>query len=448
MSQQRETSGRRVELSAHATVITGSRHGTVTALQATTGAVLWRWVPGPRLGTLAHGGEIVYVPTDSPFGARRYLDGPPPRTPEEARNREVAVGHPVTLSALRARDGAVVWQKEGWRASSARTRLILDGDLLIADAPNPEIGQAWVSACDERTGETRWTYDTGIQWGSSERLIAARAGRVFVCEGGFGLHNPHLLHVLDARTGAVRWSRKQAEHSLLLSEGGKLLIMYARGADGTQERVVLNAEDGALVATFPWHTLVHALTDDGIAYITKVFDVQPALVAVRISDGAELWRADGVEAGHLLVTDEVLYYARLVSPGPLAEAGALDAHMGRRLWRWRSPAHLVPLLKLWGRRTPLMIAHALNQGRRSMARARQQHERGIFVREILRGQWRRPGALVSNVHVAAGWGALYVATSLGLFALSADDGRLLWHALPTYDLGMVVPVVSPEQQRV
>ncbi|MGH2516117.1 MAG: PQQ-binding-like beta-propeller repeat protein [Ktedonobacterales bacterium] len=446
MSHQHEASGEYGEHNApvaHATLLTGSAHGTVIALDAATGAVLWHWAPGPRLGTLAHDGETVYFATTSPVVGRRRLDGPPPRTFEQYPNRKiVAVGSQVTLTALRARDGTEVWQREGWRFGRQADVALAD-DLLIADGPNEDIGQAYITAFDTRTGETRWRYDTCDPSGSSERLIAARAGRVFVREGGFGVDH---LHVLDARTGAEVWDREKVTLSMHLSSGGKLVMVYEPSATGNFRHELLNAEDGMLLATSPQLGMVEALSDDGIAYVSRERYPHGSISAVRIGDSEELWRTDGIEAGHLLLAGDTLYYSWLTQHERLAEVGALDARTGQRLWQWRSPAHLLPLLWLWGRNTPLVITHALHEGRRSIARARQQHDRHIFVREVLRAQWRRPGALLHNFQMTAGWGMVYVATSLGLFALRSRDGRLLWHALPTYDLGWTMPVVSPERQ--
>ena len=45
--------------------------------------------------------------------------------------------------------------------------------------------------------------------------------------------------------------------------------------------------------------------------------------------------------------------------------------------------------------------------------------------------------------LAARWGIVFLGTWLGLFALDARDGRLLWHALPTLDLSHVAPALAP-----
>lgn len=67
-------------------------------------------------------------------------------------------------------------------------------------------------------------------------------------------------------------------------------------------------------------------------------------------------------------------------------------------------------------------------------------------REMTEGQWRHPwqlhGAMNAN-WLAARWGIVFLGTWLGLFALDARDGRLLWHALPTLDLSYETPALAP-----
>ncbi|HEU5438694.1 MAG TPA: PQQ-binding-like beta-propeller repeat protein [Ktedonobacterales bacterium] len=412
-------------------IIVGSRHGTVTALGARTGAALWSVTTGPRLGTLAHDGERVYVPTTLPVGTVRRLN-----VVASGRSGRVG-GYPALLTALGAQDGGILWQREGWSIHRT-TQLCLDGGMLLADAPAPGIGDALVYGLDPRTGDIRWAHDTGLPWGFMQRLIAAGGGRAFVWEE----HESRTLSALNARTGNVLWRHERPDPQVQLSPEGKLVVVGTNTAPaGSVELTVRNAVDGSVAATLLSGDRPIALTDDGIAYVPRYPN---ALVAVRIGERAERWRARDIEPGHLLVTDDVLYCAWLTQPPrQLAVVAALDAHSGQQLWRWHSPAHLVSLLRLWGRRTPQVIVFALSRARRSIQRARDQHDRSIVQREVIHGQWRRPASLLNDFQIAAGWGIVFVATSMGLFALRADDGRLLWHALPTRDLSWHASAVSP-----
>jgi outer membrane protein assembly factor BamB len=340
------------------------------------------------------------------------------------------------LTALHVRDGRVVWQREGWSLRRA-AELVLDDGMLLADTIAPRLEDTCVSALDPGTGETRWSHDTGFHWSIDERLRAARAGRAYVWEE----RDTHVLRVLDSHTGDVVWSVEQSDPFVQLSPEGKLAVVGTTTTAGDVARTVRNTEDGAIVATLPRTDQPLALTDDGVVYVMLYSD---ALVARRIGEGAELWRASDIEPRHVIVTDSALYCGWLTrSPRELAAVIALDSRTGQRLWRWRSPAHLAGLLRLWGRQTPQVALYALSQARRSINRARDAHDRGIFYREVLNGQWRRPASLIGNIQLAAGAGIVFVATNMGLFALNAGNGRLLWHALPTSDLSQNTPVVAP-----
>ena len=63
-------------------------------------------------------------------------------------------------------------------------------------------------------------------------------------------------------------------------------------------------------------------------------------------------------------------------------------------------------------------------------------------REITVGLWRRPH-VVELARLTSGLGVVYLGTRLGLFALNAKDGRLLWYALPNTDLSNFDPAISP-----
>jgi outer membrane protein assembly factor BamB len=423
-------------------VVVGSRYGTVVALQAATGNVLWRRTPGPNLRTLAHGGDVVYIPTEMPTGVAREVEAAVSVSGDERHLQGRFAVHPALLAALRVSDGALLWLKEGWSLPRGM-QIVLDGDTLFATAPTPDMGEARVLALDAQTGDTRWSFDTGQPWGfTAERLIAARGGRVYVrVEGETG----RTLHALDGRSGEIVWSRNDDRGStqLWLSPNGKRLALQAASFQRTT-RMVLDTRDGSELVSLPTEGDLLGISDDGIAYRQMPMRIGRSSVrAIRISDGAELWRADDIEPGHLVVTDQTLFFGKLAQPGKYAEAGALDAATGRLLWRWHSPRHLLGLLKLWGLRTPQVLVFALAQARRSLRRARDEHNWHIFWHEVIHGQWRRPGALVWDVSMAVGGDRVYVATSLGLFALDARKGRLLWHALPTTDVALVAPGVMP-----
>jgi len=421
------------------TVLAGSEFGTVWLLDAATGRVRWRHVTGGRLSALAHGGDTVYISWCDPMPVRKPFGDP------LERPRGAITGHPAQLLALRVRDGSVLWRRDGWGAD--RNRIALDADVLVSDGPSAAIGERIIYGLDAHTGEVRWSFDTGPPWGLSERLMGARAGRAFVYDAGDShrLNAPNILNVLDAKTGAVCWRAPHAAPVVTLSQGGGLLVVAEQvGPLPGIVNTINRAADGSPVGTLPRSGALRGLTDEGIAYVVWERPPFEELAAVRIFDGTALWRTPGV-AGHqthLIVRENVLYSAGF-SHGKRAEVVALDPATGAVRWRWRSPGWLPSLLALWGRYIPRVLLFVAAQARRSIIRARDQRDRGIFYREVIHGQWRHPTQLVSRVTVAADAHAVYVGTSLGLIALRASDGKRLWYALPMMDLGWFIsPAVA------
>jgi outer membrane protein assembly factor BamB len=411
------------------TVLAGSNVGTVWLLDAATGRVRWRHVTGGRLMGLAHGGDTVYISWTDRIPVRKPLDK------DEPHPRRVVSAYPTQILALRAHDGSEVWRRDGWTVG--RAKVALDGDVLVSDGPSPAPGERILYGQDMNTGEVRWSFDIGPPWGLSERLMGARGGRVFVYEGG----TSHRLDVLAGQTGALCWRVPRSATFLTLSQRGRLLAVAEQTGPLSEIEYAINrAEAGSRLGTLSRRDALRALADDGVAYVARGRPPFEGLAAVRILDGTELWRAPGVGAhsAHLIVRENVLYSARFTD-GKRAEVVALDSASGVVRWCWRSPGWLPGLLALWGRLIPRVLLFVAAHARRSIIRARDQHDRSIFHREIIHGQWRHPTRLVSGVQIAADDHAVYVGTSLGLIALRARDGKRLWYALPLMDLGWFIP---------
>ena len=440
------------------TVAVASRYGTLWALDARDGSIRWRLTPTGRHPALVHGGDALYVSSHIPLGAFSELDhyNGAPIPPD--RPRPIAHAAHADVVALRIGDGTTIWQREGWSTLRATSGAIaLDGGFLLSQGPVQAIGDAHIHAFDAHTGAICWTYDASLRTGILGSLLAAHAGRVLVLREEAGPHRH--LEALDAQTGALLWS-VEATHPVTLSTHGSLIAFVPPSPDGDSTLVVYNAKDGQQLAAQPPQRPLLALSDDGIAYLAgyvpppRTSSVRlysghgaeplirrklvPMISAVRLSDGAEIWHAADLEAGQILTTADMLYYVRLTYPQERGEVIALDIHTGKVLWRWCTPGNLISLLRLWGRRLPQVLVHTLAQARRAIIRAREQHDFGIVRREVLNGQWRRPTHLTSNVHPAVHADAVYLATSMGLFALHPRDGHLLWHALPTSELTQVV----------
>ena len=100
-----------------------------------------------------------------------------------------------------------------------------------------------------------------------------------------------------------------------------------------------------------------------------------------------------------------------------------------------------------GRATPWMLAYSTWCIGSTLAAAfaqRALHEIGLtLVRELAQGQWRHPHWLLGGGWLVARWETIFFGTSLGVFALRARDGRLLWHALPATNVSSVPPALAP-----
>jgi outer membrane protein assembly factor BamB len=444
MQQQAEERRRRDAPKFADTLVVGSRYGTIWMLRAATGEVLWRHVTGERLGSLLSDGANVYVASYFQGTERVREREPEPATPQErlAWARRQRVSHHGTLTALRADDGVMLWQREGWMSPNSRDSMhaALTHGLLVTDVLSSELGRHQVVALDPATGETRWSYNIGGAWGSSMGLRAVCGDYVVVRTADAA----HPTRLLDIRTGeeAQRWDDTQS--FVLATPRGTLALIgpHTPPAGGLSRRVVRVA-DGLVVADEPGNSTIYALADEGVAYVALHLPRRWVTAAVRVHDWSELWRNTQIEALRLRSAATGLYHVGLTDQTRLAEVGRLDPQAGSEVWRWHSPGNIFSLLRVWGRRTLDVLIFALAQARRILREARKQRDRSIIMWELRNGKWRHPGRLDYEPRVIFGREHVYVATEMGLYTLRASDGHLLWHALPTRNLSSVAPALPP-----
>jgi outer membrane protein assembly factor BamB len=428
------------------TLAVGSRYGTIWMLRAATGAVIWRHVSGERLGSLLSDGASIYVASYFQGPERVREREPVPTAPRErqAWARRQRVSHHGTLTALRADEGVVLWQREGWMSPNSRDSMhaALAHGLLLTDVLSYELGGHQVVALDPATGEMRWSYDIGGAWGSSMGLRALGGDYVVVRTDD----TAHPTRVLDVRTGEEMQRWDDTRSFVLAAPGGTLALveLHTPPAGGPSRRVA-RMTDGSIVADEPGNSTIYALADEGVAYVALHLPRRWVAAAVRLSDWSELWRNNQIEALRLRPAATGLYHAGLTDQTCLAEVGRLDPQTGSEMWRWHSPGNIFSLLRVWGRRTLDVLIFALAQARRILRQARQQRDRAIIMWELRNGKWRHPGRLNYQPRVTIGREHVYVATEMGLYTLRASDGHLLWHALPTRDLSPVTPALPPER---
>lgn len=421
------------QTSAWTPIVVGSRHGTIWGLDPATGKTLWRRVTGDNLGGLVQTGETVYVVSNAALPIREAPDPRPhPNIPPE--RRPVIHYNPRRVMALSVANGDTLWLRDGWACGGMGSGAFLIAELLLVEDTHADGDQIWIQALAADTGEPRWTVGAGPPFGLAGRLLDAHAGRMLVHSQSDERFS-YALSVYDVQTVHSLWSLTVKSPMVRMSHSGELIAVVSQ--DDRTLRVYGSA-DGDLIADASSYTgFPLALSDTGVAYesrrLPKRSDIS-RLTATRLTDAAELWRKDGIEAAQIVLAGDVLYanannYARR-----FIEVNALDATTGRSLWRWRSPRTIFGLLWLWRRSLLTVLAFAMRQFRNTVKQAPKRERRGVIWHEILHGQWRHPGTVFNFNSLFADENAVYMATNMGLFALDARTGRMMWYALPTCEL--------------
>ncbi|HEY7093162.1 MAG TPA: PQQ-binding-like beta-propeller repeat protein [Ktedonobacterales bacterium] len=449
---------------AQPTVLVGAMGGVVALLRAETGALLWRRKAAQPWLALAHGGDIVYISSWS---------GQPLRPPALLRRGAADYSHrrqrvvefePARVEARRASDGALLWEKSDW-GLVALAQIAPQGDKVLV-ASRHVAGDHTLHALDAQTGAVAWTrnyasheVDSPEQPGTTQRFVAASAGRVYLMAYNRMQGSPQTqrLYVLEAASGRELWSCELQNAEVVFSPDGQLLAEVARAQGGRSILAVLSASDGAPVGTIALtqESRVCGLSDSGIAYVATSAGVSWRLSAMRGATGAELWRAADATPNAVLCAPDVIVSSYRVQRDAAGsdvskEVRAFDAQTGAALWQWRTPTNPRELLRLWRARVPEVVAGGARQAGAyiayNFASARQERNPWRIVsmihREITVGLWRRPH-VVELARLTGGRGAVYLGTRLGLFALDAKQGRLLWYALPNTDLSDFDPAISP-----
>lgn len=452
---QRETTPR---------LMVGSWAGEVAVVEARTGRVCWLRRTRHQLGTFALDSETAFIAVGYSLDTFQRLS----RTPQGAERDRMAaqLDTPAHLEARHASDGALLWTYADWNIGGSLHTVTNNGVVIAAGGGQFGSEGSTIHAIDSITGAQLWTVEGSAASGEIDRIITACGGRAYVHLAG----QYETISALDIRTGTPLWQRQW--HSLgPFSPNGALYaeqhLAYNEGRGWSGSLRLISVTNGAESASIPLANVVRALTNDGVCYVTAVDDLRESwMAALDVRTGAELWRTPGIVADYVALDGAILCYSRIVMNDRIVEIGALDATTGRRLWQWRTPCSLGDLVRLWGpRRMPLMAWESTKKSAAALAsivtlrhpigETVRRHKRGrrrpsarwIALRhEFHHGQWRHPwqlhGAGNANL-LAARWGIVFLGTWLGLFALDAASGRLLWHALPTIDLSFVEPAFAP-----
>ena len=302
-------------------VYVASQDGTLSALRASDGTLLWHYTArgaGIDSPVVIHG--IVYVASEDGYlNALRTSDGkllwhsPGYAYPPVVVNDVVYMTSRDGLSALRARDGVLLW-----RYTLANTgfslQTILDG-VVYAEA-------AKYSPAITSTHTGGYALQT-----AASKITAPINRKVPFKQGG-----PSSLYALRASDGAVLWHYQapgDKNNGVGLLAVARGLVYIATTASPSKNIFsALRASDGSLLWSYPTGDLAgNILVTNGVAYLTSTDGTVDAL---RTRDGSLLWHyPTGDPAVNVLVINGVAY---LTTTGGIVDA--LRATNGALLWHY------------------------------------------------------------------------------------------------------------------
>jgi outer membrane protein assembly factor BamB len=226
---------------------------------------------------------------------------------------------PATIMALDPATGAEVWRAE------APFGLIgglveVNGSLLTYGNTHCNGGPGDLAVLDTSSGDVKWS---GGIWGDGRcgqlRLTPGESA-IAVCEEGF-------VSLLDLTTGAARWKSTSR-----CSGGG---VMPSDPV--TSDHLVISSEyyDGIhafdpMTGAERWYVPIERGRPIAVNQDLALILTERQLIALRTSDGAELWRIDGAGGSHVLMYEELVVMTRKDdgSTPPTSHLDILDAGTG------------------------------------------------------------------------------------------------------------------------
>lgn len=297
----------------------------------------WRWQQSPEERLLAHGSAAASTGTKTPGPSVAVQPSSWPGF--RGAQRDAAVrGTALTWDGPSTAPTAL-WRRPvgpGWSSFA------VEGDLLYTQEQR---GEEEVVACYRlTTGEPVWSHGDRVRFWESNAGAGPRGtpllhqGKVFAC-GATGLVN-----ALDARTGAVVWSRRAADDT-----GQKIPDWGFAGSPLAAGDLVIVATAGVVAAydaakgNLRWvgpkggwgYSSPHAATLDGVPQI--LFCNGQGVLALAPVDGALLWqhawKSDGIAQPALLPDGDILLGS---GSGLGTKSGVLRLAVTRRGGKWTS----------------------------------------------------------------------------------------------------------------
>lgn len=265
-----------------------------------------------------------------------------------------------------------------------------------------------VNALDLKTGAVRWTVSLGATAGSASPLVVD--GSLVIGD------QTGVVHALDPQTGIKRWATATDGPIDGAAAAVGNLVLTATEA-GTA--YALDAQTGAVT----WKTTLPAgVTRSVTASADTVFvGAEGILVALRLSDGTNLWQSTVATAGACgtpTVVAGLVYDATGIDGNDPAAKGvvAVDASTGEVRWRYASPT------------ADQVYTPAISGGR-----AYAVSEDGTVVAlDAATGNvvWTAPTGAPNEAVAALADGLVYVPTNgRTLVTLDAGTGALRWQAV-------------------
>lgn len=187
---------------------------------------------------------------------------------------------------------AAVWRKPigpGWSSFAVQ------GDLLYTQEQRGE--QEIVSCYKVSTGEAVWRHGDPVRFYESNGGAGPRATPTLSGGRLYSLGATGIVNALNARTGAVIWTRNVSADTKVETPGwgfaasplvtGDLVIVAASGALAAYERGTGTLR-WMMASTGGGYSSPHLMTIDGVTQV--VFLSAGGAVGVNPDDGTELWR--------------------------------------------------------------------------------------------------------------------------------------------------------------
>ncbi|MFC6082616.1 outer membrane protein assembly factor BamB family protein [Sphaerisporangium aureirubrum] len=293
----------------------------LVALDAATGRLVWRHqVTAPVLRMLLHDGLLLYA-TPAAVSALDTSGGAPAWTLPLRDTTAVVAAGPLAvvahfdpaengrrLTVLRPAEGRPVWSREFGEVSGL--------------TPMPHGGNLLVSAL--RVRDTREDTDLAAYRLGDGREVWARRWRgavswTSVDRTALVTTDIDRLRLLDPATGAPRWTlRRHTGGGPATWLAGDLVVasMLSPGAAGDYDLLGLDRRTGRPRWTLPLPTwLIGGVVRDGVLYATTADD-QNHVLAVDTASGTQLWKATAVPGSRLTLGTDLLYtYSVYDEPG-------------------------------------------------------------------------------------------------------------------------------------